>query len=151
MYKHAIDIALCFMFLCSSVVSVSQAEEPAKTNDNFYIIRSPWDSSFDPHKIIDTWTALTMNVDPKGYVVVVFGNPKIDWEAAIKNNTPYQDLFLPPGEISKLMTYVFVPRKDGQLELYGYGYVAEDGTKWAYRWDGTKYKEIEEAAGKGSI
>jgi hypothetical protein len=142
------------MLLCVFLIFLGPAyseNPPAEEKGCFYVVRSPWDSAFDPHKLIDEWVALTMDVDSDGLLIMMFGNPKLNWEVLIKTQPPIDEITLPPGEIAKMMTYVFIPREDGQLELYGYGYTTEGGGVTAYRWNGERYKEIKEAAGKGSI
>ena len=160
MYKYIIAMMVCILFLFSCAAVDIKGAGAARAEDKlelvqpkikivpleqdvteFYVKHYPWDSAIDPHMVIDKWIAIDMKIDTdKNILIISLANPRVDWNDVIKNNRPTNEIILPPGEITLVVTCVFILDKP-LWELIGYGY-DEAGELIAYKWNGKKYYKV---------
>lgn len=154
--KNLLVLLICILFFictgCATAEIIAAPNTPSvaanpetapQKEESFYNIRSPWDSAFNPHEVFSSWISLTMNMDlNKGIMIVMMGNPKVNWEEAIVKYPNPNDIPFPPGEITMVVTFVFgLPvEAEDKVELVGYGYYDKDWKMMAFRWDGQKYR-----------
>ncbi|KKN13331.1 hypothetical protein LCGC14_1007640 [marine sediment metagenome] len=106
---------------------------------DFYNQRSPWDSPFNPHEVLQYWEKIYTEPMSSRSLLIVVGNPKINWEESDKQNPG--KLSIPEGEFASAVAFIFFALKDPKVpELAGYGYTDRSGRKQLFRWKEKKKK-----------
>ncbi len=146
-----VTILSFLMFSCVAIetkpIFDRQQHEPtefkkeARPEITFYNKRSPWESSFNPHEVLQYWTKVWMGRTNPSVLIVIMGNPKINWKNIdIRRNNP-GEMRPPKGEFSAAVMFLFQAVRGAKPELTNYGYIL-NGIKHFYRWN--NYKDIYE-------
>lgn len=98
---------------------------------DFYTHYNCWKSPFNPHDVIQYWTKLGHRQINQVTMVVMLGNPTIDWKKALENTVGVP---VPKGEIAAIIVCVFVRTQVG-IELAAYGYTDNLGVRHTFRLD----------------
>lgn len=110
-----------------------------RQSTDFYNHRSPWDSPFNPHEVLQYWESIGAESLNLISVMVIVGNPKINWqEIDINQQDPFR-LPIPKGEFASAVVFIFTTIDDPKKpELFGYGYTDKNGREQLYEWNKDK-------------
>ena len=138
--KNIFLLVLVSLFLLSACVGTQPSKPvitkpvPKVSDIPLYTKRDCWKSLFNPHQILHEWPKLFVKPLSNMMVVVVAGNPKINWE---ENNRKRQHLKMPvpEGEIAAIIIFVFVTIDGTTTELGSFGYKDKHGVSYIYALD----------------
>ena len=69
----------CFLIFSTSVVVWADDDNRYPKFDYSFVSYSCYESSFDPHYVLDNWVLLGGEPIRDGFIYVMMGNPKIEW------------------------------------------------------------------------
>jgi len=142
--KNIFLLVLGSLFLLSACAGL-QPSKPVITNPtveekapDIYVKHDCWKSPFDPHKILKDWPKLTIKPVSGSMVLLIAGNPKINWKEDYQIGTPFSSMPVPEGEITSVVMFVFARIAGGTIELAVFAYKDKDGVKYTYIWNEQK-------------
>lgn len=89
---------------------------------NFYIKHNSWESPFNPHEVLQYWIKLGAHQFNGSTILILVGNPLIDWKFFKNNHISPFKVGPKRGEITSAVVFLFKPIEKGYIELTGYGY-----------------------------
>lgn len=137
-------LAGLFLFTsCAGLQSTSkrQLNEPEafKQNKNppvnFYVKHNCWKSPFNPHDVLQYWVKVGARQVNSIMVLVIVGNPKIDWKHNYGPGINPTKMPIPKGETASAVVFVFVRTPVNTMELVVFGYKDDLGVQNTYVWD----------------
>jgi len=147
--KNTLLLVLCSLFLLSACAGL-QPNKPVVTNStpeevkspehpplDFYVKHDCWRSSFNPHEVLQYWAKLDDRQISETMLLVIVGNPKINWERDYQIGTNYSDMPVPAGEITSAVIFAFIRVDISTIELAVFGYKDKDDISYTYRWSKT--------------
>lgn len=97
-------------------------EKSLESKTSIYTQYDCWESPFSPHKVLDTWPKLSIYPTKALMIMVIAGNPKINWQTDYVPGTPFTSVAVPEGEVTSVVVFVFgiVDVKTVELLVFGY-------------------------------
>lgn len=128
---------------CAGLQSTSkrQLHEPEAFKENknppvdFYVKHNCWKSPFNPHEVLQYWVKVGAQQPNPMMVMLIAGNPKIDWKQSYQPGTDPTKMPIPKGEIASAVVLVFVKTPLNTIELIAFGYNDDLGVQNMYVWD----------------
>lgn len=132
-------LALLFMTSCAgfNTTSKRQLHEPEEIRTpgtpapNFYVKHSCWKSPFNPHEVIQYWVKIGARQLNPIAVMIVAGNPKINWKQDYRGTDPTL-VPIPKGEIASAIVFFLVKTPTNTIELVAFVYKDDLGVQNLY-------------------
>ena len=121
--------SLLLLFACAAqqpekpIITNPVVEEKApESNTSMYTQYNCWKSPFNPHEALETWPKLSIYPTDSLLIIVVAGNPKINWQTDYVPGTPFTSVDVPEGEVTSVIIFVFGIIDADTIELLVFGY-----------------------------
>ena len=102
---------------------------------SFYPQYECWKSPFNPHEVLRHWPLLLLEYVKRPMLLVMVGNPKIEWNENYKIGEDPSEILIPEGEITAVVVFVFAEMAPQYVELLTYGYADREGNYYIYKWN----------------